>query len=93
LQVNNMLINYEHKMKSLLNNKAKGRTLQPRDLVLRWDAKREDKGKHGNFNPSWFGPFKIVETNGNNAFLLENMEGEILELPVNGKFLKLYLQH
>lgn len=60
---------------------------------MRWDIRREDKGKHGMFDPLWFGPFKIAEEKGNNTFLFENLEGESLELPVNGQCLKFYFQH
>ena len=32
---------------------------QKRDvLVLRWDARKDEKGKHGNFDNLWIGPFK-----------------------------------
>jgi len=92
-QVNHKLIIYQHKMKSLFNKKENDIHLQPWYLVLRWDVIRECKGKHRTFDPLWFDPFKIVEAKGNNTFLLENLEGEALELPVNGNFLKLYFQH
>ena len=87
-QVNQNPINYLEKIKSLFDRKARDKSLQPGDLV-----EREDKGKHGNFDPLWFGPFNIVEEKGNNTFLLENLEGEVCELPMNENFLKLYLQH
>jgi hypothetical protein len=32
---------------------------QLRDLVLKWDAPKKDKGKHGKFEALWIGPFKI----------------------------------
>lgn len=38
--------NYQQKMKSLFEEKAKDRPLQPEDLVLWWDIQREEKGKH-----------------------------------------------
>ena len=62
------------------------------DLLLRWDIGRADKGKHGKFDPLWFGPFKIVEVKGNNTFTLENLEGDVIETPVNGQFLKPYFK-
>jgi len=71
-------------MKSLSDQKARDKPLQPGDLVLRWDVRRAYKGKHGKFDPLWFGPFKVVEIKGNNTFMLENLAGEILELPING---------
>ena len=80
-------------MKVLFDKKARDRSLHLGDLVLRWDVSREDKGNHGKFDPLWFGPFMISEAKGNNTFLLENLDGEVLELLVNGKFLKIYFQH
>lgn len=61
-------------------------------MVHRWDARRVDKGKHGNFSPLWFGPLNICEEKGNNTFLLENLDGEVHVLPANGKFIKLYFE-
>ena len=63
------------------------------DLVLRWDTRREDKGKHGKFDPLWYGPYKIIEARKNNNFMLESLDGEAVELPVNGKYLKHYFQY
>lgn len=85
-------LKYQDKMKAMFDTKAKDRVFQLRDIMLEWDVKREDKVKHGKFYPLWFGPFKVVETKGKNTFLLENIDGEVLELPVNGKYLKHYFQ-
>lgn len=92
-QVDAKLSNYQQKMKSLFDKKAKDRPLQQGDLVLRWDVRWEDKGKHGKFDPLWFGPFKIAEERGDNTYLLEKLYGELLELLVNGQFLKFYFQN
>ena len=75
-------------MRDLFDQHAKGKEMKVRDLVLRWDVRRAEKGKHGKFDPLWFGPFKIAEEGGNNTFRLENLQGDMLEAPVNGKFLK-----
>jgi hypothetical protein len=53
-------------------------------LVLKWEARREDIGKHGKFDPIWFDPYKISASQGNNYFLLENLDGNILNALVNG---------
>lgn len=45
---------------------------------------REDKGKHGKFDPFWLGAFNIFEEKGKKTFLLENLNGEVLGLPMNG---------
>ena len=66
---------------------------QTGDLVLRWDTKREEKGKHGKFDPLWYRPYKITEARSNNTFMLENLDGEAIGLPMNGQYLKHYFQH
>ena len=83
-QVNQRLTEYQEKMKYLFDQHAKYRNLQVGDLVLRWDIHRAEKGKHGKFDPLWFGPFKIVEQGGNNTFKLENLQGDFLDAPLNG---------
>ena len=57
-------------------------------MVLRWDAHRDEKGKHGKFDNLWFGPFKISKILGNNTFVIQNLEGEEISGPANGRFLK-----
>ena len=91
-QVNQRLGAYQEKMKELFDQHAKDRKLQAGDLVLRWDVRRADKGKHGKFDPLWFGPFKTAEQGGNNTFKMENLQGDLLDAPVNGQFLKPYFQ-
>ena len=49
-------------------------------MVLRWDTRREEKGKHGKFDSLWYGPYRIVEARSNNTFMLENLDGEKIEL-------------
>jgi hypothetical protein len=62
------------------------------DLVLRWDSRNEDKGKHGKFDSLWKGPYAIQAFRGNNAFLLANSDGsDLLGGPINGRMLKHYL--
>ena len=52
-KVRDNLISYQAKMKSIFDRKAKEILFQAGDLVLRWDTRREDKGKHGKFDPLW----------------------------------------
>ena len=60
-------------------------------MVLKWDAVREDKGKHGKFDHIWKGPYKIAAFAGNNAYMLKEVEsGFVLGAPVIGRFLKHY---
>eukprot|EP00253_Pinus_taeda_P026614 PITA_26614 len=80
----------EH-IKKIYDKKAKLENFQLEDVVLRWDARNEDKGKHGKFDNLWKGPYKIAAYRGSNAFLLKEMNGD--ECPggsVNGRLLKRY---
>jgi hypothetical protein len=84
---------YDHqlKIKQAFDKKVKKEDFQLGDLVLKWDAPRQDKGKHGKFEALWIGPFKISEVFSNNTFKLQNMENEeVFGGPVNGHFLKKY---
>ena len=80
-------------MKSMFDKRARKRDFKEGNLVLRWDSKREDKGKHGKFDNLWFGPLAIVEVKGNNTFVLQNIEGLCSTYHVNGRFLKHYIQY
>ena len=91
-QVNHRLTEYQEKMKHIFDQHVRDRQLQIGDLVLRWDVRRAKKGKHGKFDPLWFGPFKIVEQRGNNTFILDNLQGDVLDAPVNEQFMKPYFQ-
>jgi hypothetical protein len=57
--------------------------------VLKWDSRKEGKGKHGKFDNLWKVPYIIHAYRGNNALLLKDMDGADLSSgPVNGKILK-----
>jgi hypothetical protein len=79
-------------MKALFDRKAKDRDFLPGDLVLKWDARKEDSTKHGKFDHIWYRPFKVASPEGKNSFLLENLDGKILNAPINGRYLKHYME-
>jgi len=56
----------------------------PGDLVLKWEARKEDVGKHGKFDFLWFRPFQIADAEERNSFSLKNLNGEILEALLMG---------
>jgi hypothetical protein len=59
------------------------------DLVLKWDALKQDKGKHRKYEALWVGPFKIFEVFSNNTYRLRDLKDqEVFNGPVNGHFLK-----
>ena len=71
-EVDEKLQKYQDNMKAMFDKKAKDREFLPGDPVLKWDARKEDSGKHGKFDHIWCGPFKIKASEGKNSFLLEN---------------------
>ena len=80
---------YQAKVKSVFDKRANQQLFQENDLVLRWDARREDHGKHCKFDNLWFEPFKIAKVLENNTFLLKHLDaGQLIGGPVNGHFLK-----
>jgi hypothetical protein len=79
-------------MKALFDHKAQNMDFLPGDLVLKWDSRNEDSGKNGKLYHVWYIPFKIASLEGNNSFLLENLDGKILNASVNGGYLKHYME-
>ena len=80
----------QEKMKNSFDRRVKEEQFQINDLVLKWDAPKEDK--HGKFDHMWVGPYVIAGHRGEDAFILEYPNGVSLDSnPVNGKILKHYL--
>ena len=50
VEVDEKLQKYQDNMKALFDQKAKDREFLPGDLVLKWEARKEDAGKHGKFD-------------------------------------------
>eukprot|EP00253_Pinus_taeda_P006384 PITA_06384 len=81
----------QEKIKKIYDRKAEADKFQLDDVVLKWDARNEEKGKHGKFENLWKGPFNIAAYRGQNAFLLKEMNGEDCPGgPINGRLLKWY---
>ena len=77
-------------MKKNFDMRVKEEKFQINDLILKWDARKEDK--HGKFDHLWKGPYFIATYRGNNCFILQNQNGvELKGGPINGRFLKHYL--
>jgi hypothetical protein len=90
-EVDEKLQKHQDNMKTLFDKKDKDGEFLLGDLVLKWDARKEDAGKHSKFDHIWCGPFKIVADEGNNSFLLENLDGKILNAPINERYLKNFM--
>jgi hypothetical protein len=90
-QVNQKVASHQNKIKATFDKGTKKYVFNEEDLLLRWDARREDKSKHGKFDNLWYGPFKITKVMNNNTFLLHNLDNiEIFGGSMNGRFLKHY---
>jgi len=75
----------------MFDKRTKAEDLFIGNKVLRWDSRREDKGKYGKFDFLWKGPFIIQVVQGNNTYFLKSLDGiEAEEGPVNGRMLKYY---
>ena len=84
----------QEKLKKAFDRRTKAEYFFIGDKVLKWDSRREDKGKHGKFDSLWRGPFLIQALQGNNTYFLENLDGTDLgEGPVNGRMLKHYFDY
>jgi len=65
---------------------SRPRTFHKGDTVLLWDK----SGQHGKFDSLWIGPYIIHDMAGLTSFYLNQSNGENLNMPVNGKLLKLF---
>eukprot|EP00253_Pinus_taeda_P006696 PITA_06696 len=81
----------QEKLKRMFDKKVKAEDFWGGSKVLRWDSRREDKGKHSKFNFLWKGPYIISVVQANNTYFLRSVDGSMTEEgPVNGRMLKHY---
>lgn len=66
-------------IKKAFDKRTKAEDFYLGEKVLKWDSRREDKGKHGKFDFLWKGPYIIYAFRGNNAFLFREMDGTEVE--------------
>eukprot|EP00253_Pinus_taeda_P010803 PITA_10803 len=83
----------QNRVKRDFDKKIKDITFQINDKVLKWEARIEEKGKHGKFKNLWKGPYLISAYHGSNTYILQELDGSpYAGGPVNGRFLKHYNQ-
>eukprot|EP00253_Pinus_taeda_P025829 PITA_25829 len=93
-QVYNRVQILQEKLKKAFDRRTKAEDFNMGDKVLKWDSRRENKGKHGKFDSLWRGPFIIQAVQGNNTYFLKNLdEADLDEGPVNGWMLKHYFDY
>lgn len=76
--------------KYLFDKRTSARRFQIDDMVLQWNTKDQDKGKHKKFESLWIGPLIVCDINGKDSYFLQRMNGEVHEFPMHGQFLKYY---
>ena len=64
---------HQEKMKKTFDRRVKEEQFQVANLVLNWDARKEDK--HGKFDHLWKGTYIIVAFRGDNYFILQHKMG------------------
>ena len=80
---------YKEKVKVIFDKRTNQQVFNKNDMVLCWDVRQEDQGKHGKFDNLWFGPFKIDVILENNTFLLKHLDDDqLVGGLVNGHYLK-----
>ena len=83
----------QERIKKTFDKRTKAKDFYLGDKVLKWDSRREYKGKHMKFDFLWKGPYVIYAFRGNNSFFLREMDGTEAEGgPVNGRMLKHYIE-
>eukprot|EP00253_Pinus_taeda_P015248 PITA_15248 len=93
-QVYNRVQILQEKLKKAFDRRTKAEDFNMGDKFLKWDSRRENKGKHGKFDSLWRGPFIIQAVQGNNTYFLKNLdETNLDEGPVNGRMLKHYFDY
>jgi hypothetical protein len=68
---------YDHqqKIKQAFDKKVNKEDFQLGDLVLKWDAPKQDKGKNSKFEALWISPLKISDIFSNNTYNLSGFGG------------------
>ena len=90
-EVYNRTQQVQENIKKMFDKRTKANDVNIGDKVLKWDSRREDKGKHGKFDNLWLGPYLIHFATDNNAYFLQELNGaELFGSPVNGRILKHY---
>ena len=77
-------------VKNFFEKRERPRKFMENDLVLLWDRRCGPEGMHHKFDSLWKGPFRIVQVNQNNSFILAYPTGDVFPFFYNDQELKLY---
>lgn len=77
-------------VKDLYDIKTAIKKFEVDGMVLMWNDRSKEKGKHKNFDPIWLGPYIFDIKWGEDSYLLRDITKDTLKLLVHGQFLKHY---
>ena len=69
-EVYNRTHTLQENIKKIFDKRTKANDFQIGDKVLKWDSRREEKGKHGKFENMWKVRYIIHSARGKNSFFL-----------------------
>ena len=81
---------YQERVARYFNMNAKPRSFKVGDLVLHKVTLATKDPTKGKLAPNWEGPYKVISYQRPEAYYLEDMEGKILQRPLNVEHLKRY---
>jgi hypothetical protein len=82
---------HQQRIKQVFDKKAKKEEFRVGDLVLKWDAPKQVKSKHGKLEALWIGPFEVSEVFSNNTYRVRDLKDqESFNGPMTGNFLKIF---
>src|SRR5436190_5443087 len=82
---------YQARMARAYNKGIRLRTFEKGEFVLMIRRPMETAHKiREKFQPKWEGPFIVETVYSNRAYLLTTKEGDVIMMPINGKYLKKY---
>lgn len=84
----NALNHYKNYLSCSYNKKVSKCRFKVGYLVLNEKQKNQQPEKKRNFEPNWLGPFVITRTCESRAFKFSTFEGEPLDEPINGIYLR-----
>ena len=76
-EVYSRAVKVQENIKKLFDKITKASNFKIGDKVLKWNSRREDKGKHNKFDSLWEGLYIIQSTIGPNAFFYKSLMAQI----------------
>ena len=86
------IVSYQQRLTNLYNRQVKPRTFQDGDLVLRRVFENMANLADEKFQPSWEGPYTVVQVGATGSYVLNKLDGTPVPRMWNATHLKRYYQ-